>query len=86
METERTQLQMQVDRLRLQIEQQQQQLEAQENIIKQLSEFVMKEEKPQGTKTGKNPTGICQMWMGVLDLWRQGTLEKRMSKVEREPV
>ena len=24
--------------------------------------------------------------VGVLDLWRQGTLEKRMSKVEREPV
>ena len=46
METERTQLQMQVDRLRLQIEQQQQQLEAQENIIKQLNEFVVKQEKP----------------------------------------
>ena len=62
METERTQLQMQVDRLRLQIEQQQQQLEAQENIIKQLNEFVVKQEKPQGTQTGKNrvPQGFAR--------------------------
>ena len=52
METERTKLQMQLDRLRLQIEQQQQQLEARENIIKQLNEFVVKQEKPQGTQIG----------------------------------
>ena len=45
---------MQVDRLGLQIEKQQQQLKVQENIIKQLNESVMKQEKPQGTQTGKH--------------------------------
>ena len=85
METERTHLQMQVDRLRLQIEQQQQQLEAQENIIKQLNEFVVKQEKPQATQTGKNrvPQGYARSgW----ERGERGSLEKRMSEVEREPV
>ena len=54
METERMQLQMQVDRLRLQIERQQQQLQAHENIIKQLNEFVVRQEQLQGTQNGKN--------------------------------
>ena len=64
METERTQLQMQMDGLRVQIEQQQQQLEAQENIIKQLNEFLARQEQPQGTQASnyRGPQGPRRGW------------------------
>ena len=84
METERTQLQMQVDRLRLQIEkQQQQQLEAQENIIKQLNEFVVKQEKPQGTQTGKNqvPQGCARRGWECWICGERGHLRRECPKL-----
>ena len=64
METERTQLQMQMDGLRVQIEQQQQQLEAQENIIKQLNEFSARQEQRQGTQASNYrwPQGPRRGW------------------------
>ena len=54
METEQTQLQTKVDGLRLQIDQQQQQLEAQQNILTQLNEFLVTQLQPQGTPTIRN--------------------------------
>ena len=54
METERTQLQMQVDGLQNKIDQQQQQLEAQENIITQLNEFLPRQRQSQSNNTNRN--------------------------------
>ena len=46
METERMQLQIQVDELKRQIDYQQQQLEAQETIISRLNQFATQQEQP----------------------------------------
>ncbi len=54
METEQTQLQMQVDGLKNKINQQQQQLEAQENIITQLSEFLSRQMQSQSNHSNRN--------------------------------
>jgi len=73
---------MQVERRRLQIEQQQQQLEAQENIVKQLNEFVVKQEKPQGTQTGKNrvPQGYAGSGWECWICGERGHLRRECSK------
>ena len=50
METEWTELQMQVDGLQKKIDQQQQKLKSQENVINKLNEFLAKHLHPQGTQ------------------------------------
>ena len=73
LETERTTLETQVDRdgLRHQIEQQQKQLEAQENIIKQLNEFLVRVKQPQGTYRRRAPGPQGSVRRG-LECWTCG--------------
>ena len=54
METERTQLQMQVDGLKNKIDHQQQQLEAQESIITQLNDFLSRQMQSPSNHTIRN--------------------------------
>ena len=86
LETERTQLQMQVDGLQLRIDHQQQQLEAQENIINQLNEFLVSQ--PRGTPASRNrgPQGNHKRGWECWNCGESGHMRKECPKLKGRPA
>ena len=85
METERMQLQIQVDELKRQIDYQQQQLEAQETIISRLNQFVTQQEQPH---PNRNRAAQATHSKGRLECWNCGDREhmrKECPKLKATP-
>ena len=85
METERMQLQIQVDELKRQIDYQQQQLEAQETIISRLNQFVTQQEQPH---PNRNRAAQGTHSRGRLECWNcgdRGHMRKECPKLKATP-
>ena len=88
METERMQLQIQVDELKRQIDYEQQKLEAQETIISRLNQFVTQQQQPH---PNRNRAAVGTHSRGMLECWNFGDREymrgnAQNSKHEQIPV
>ena len=83
METERTQLQMQVDGLKSKIDHQQQQLEAQESIITQFNDFVSRQMQSPSNQTSGNQRsqGTQRRGWECWNCGERGHLRKECPKV-----
>ena len=85
METERMQLQIQVDELKRQIDYQQQQPEAQETIISRLKQFVIQQEQPY---PNRNRAAQGTHRRGRLECWNcgdKGHMRKECPKLKARP-
>ena len=85
METERMQLQIQVDELKRQTDYQQQQLETQETVISRLNQFATQQKQPH---LNRNRAAQSTHSMGKLQCWNcgdRGHMRKECPKLKARP-